>query len=145
MNRLAELLAREEIMEKHQSRIEWLKVGDRNMGVFQAKDKQRSCANKILHLKRDDGSLCTAPEEIKEMTTSFYKGLFTTQDHMDPNGATRFVPRKVTTAMNGMLETPFSEHEVKKALFMMHPNKAPGPNGLQQASFKSTGILLRKM
>jgi hypothetical protein len=30
-----------------------------------------------LHLKRADGSLCTIPEEIEEMTTNFYKGLFT--------------------------------------------------------------------
>jgi hypothetical protein len=64
---------------------------------------------------------------------------------MDPNGVTRFVPRKVTTAMNDLLETPFSEQEVKNALFMMHPNKAPCMMDLRQASIKSIGILLRKM
>jgi hypothetical protein len=64
---------------------------------------------------------------------------------MDPNGVTRFVLRKVTTAMNDLLETPFSEHEVKHALFFMHPNKAPGLMDLRHASIKSIGILLRKM
>jgi hypothetical protein len=77
MNRLAEVLAREEIMEKQWARIDWLKAGDRNTRFFHAKAKQRSRVNKILHLKHVDGSLCTIPEDIEEMTTNFYKGLFT--------------------------------------------------------------------
>jgi hypothetical protein len=39
MNRLAELLAREEIMEKQRLRIDWLKVGDRNTGFFSRESK----------------------------------------------------------------------------------------------------------
>jgi hypothetical protein len=48
-------------------------------------------------------------EEIEEITTCFYKSLFTAQDHTDPNEVIHFVPRKVTDSMNNMLETPFSK------------------------------------
>ena len=58
MARLAELLAREEAMEKQRSRVQWLKEGDRNTGFFQAKAKQRARTNKITALCRADGSLC---------------------------------------------------------------------------------------
>jgi hypothetical protein len=64
-------------MEKQLPRIDWFKAGDQNTGVFHAKAKQCSHVNKILHLKHGDGSLCTTPEEIEEMTTNFYKCLFT--------------------------------------------------------------------
>jgi hypothetical protein len=37
MNRLAEVLAREEIMEKQHSRIHWLKAGAWNIGVSMRK------------------------------------------------------------------------------------------------------------
>jgi hypothetical protein len=31
--------------------------------------------------------------------------------------------------MNAALLTEFSQEEVRKAVFMMHPNKSPGPYG----------------
>jgi hypothetical protein len=55
VRRLAEVLAREEIMVKQRSRIDWLREGDRNTGFFQAKLKQRARSNRIAALKRADG------------------------------------------------------------------------------------------
>jgi hypothetical protein len=31
--------------------------------------------------------------------------------------------------MNEKLDAPFSDQEIENALFMMHPNKSPGPDG----------------
>jgi hypothetical protein len=45
MARISELLAREEMMEKQRSRITWLKEGDRNTKLFQAKSKERTKTN----------------------------------------------------------------------------------------------------
>ena len=42
---------------------------------------------------------------------------------------TQYVPRKVSSEMNERLCEPFTDLEIEKALFMMHPNKSPGPDG----------------
>jgi hypothetical protein len=145
MHRLSELLAREETMEKQRSRMDWLHDGDRNTGFFHAKAKQRSRTNRIVSLKRDDGSLCMRQEEIGQMTIGFYKHLFTAQEATTPEEIVQHVPRKVTDSMNGELVAPYSAQEVQKALFMMHPNKAPGPDDLRLASIKNTGTISMKM
>jgi hypothetical protein len=44
--------------------------------------------------------------------------------------------------MNEELTWPFTVEEVRKAVFMMGPNKAPGPDGLTAGSTKSTGTFL---
>jgi hypothetical protein len=100
--------------------------------------------NKILHLNHEDGSLCIAPEEIEEMTTGFYKRLFTAQDHTDSSVVTGFVPTKVTPVMNDILATPFSAQEVQKAMFMIHPNKAPGPDGFMTGFYQKHWYLIKE-
>lgn len=40
------------------------------------------------------------------------------------------VPSRVTEAQNLRLLAPVTEEEVKRALFMMSPEKAPGPDGM---------------
>lgn len=126
--RIAELLAREEAMEKQRSRVDWLREGDRNTGFFQAKARQRTRANKITSLKRPNGSLCSQQEELESMATNFYQQLFTAQENTRPEEVIQFVPRKVME-MNDFLCAPFMAKDVEKALFMMKPNKLPGPDG----------------
>jgi hypothetical protein len=36
---------------------------------------------------------------------------------------------QVSTEENGLLTAPYSEEEVKKAVFQMEHNKTPGPDG----------------
>jgi hypothetical protein len=42
-------------MEKQRARIDWLKDGDRNTSMFQAKSRAQAKRNRILSLKRPDG------------------------------------------------------------------------------------------
>lgn len=48
---------------------------------------------------------------------------------LDPGPVLAHVPEKVTMEMNEGLLKPYSE-EVKRSIFMMGGNKAPGPDGL---------------
>lgn len=59
MSNITELLAREEIMEKQRSRITWLKEGDRNTKLFQARAKERTRCNRINALRNAHGVLVT--------------------------------------------------------------------------------------
>lgn len=129
-------------MQKQRSRVDWLCEGDRNTGFFQAKARQRTRTNKITALKRPDGSICTAQEELEEMAVTFYQQLFMAQEHIDAAGVVEFVPRKVTNNMNDMLDATFTSEEIEKALFMMRPNKAPGPYGFTAGFFQRHWDLL---
>jgi len=130
MSRMFELLTREEIMEKQRSRIEWLKDGDRNTAFFQAKSRERARTNRITALRRDDGSTATTQEALETTAMEFYHNLFTRQEVLDPGPVLDHVPEKVSPEMNDWLLKPYSEEEVRQAIFCMGPNQAPGPDGL---------------
>lgn len=70
--------------------------------------------------------------------------LFSTKHNVNPDEVIRFVPSKVTDDMNQILCRPFSPTEVEKALFMMKPNKAPGPDGFTAGFFQRHWNILRR-
>ena len=47
--------------------------------------------------------------------------------------------------MNQILLRMATEEEVRQALFMMHPEKAPGPDGMTALFFSIPGMLFRRM
>jgi hypothetical protein len=96
---------------------------------FHAKARQRMRTNKITALKHHDGTVCTNQCELESLAAEFYHHLFSAQDQSRPEEVVNFVPRKVTEFHNEFLSSPFTESEIKTALFMMKPNKAPGPDG----------------
>jgi hypothetical protein len=81
---MSELLSREEIMFKQRSRVDWLKEGDRNTAFFQAKSRERAQRNRILALKKEDGSIATKQEDLETEAMGFYSNLFTRQELLDP-------------------------------------------------------------
>lgn len=135
-NQLCELFEREEIMARQRSRVDWLREGDRNTEFFQARAAARKRTNRIQRLVRDDGSLCDTQGQIKGLVQQFYEKLFTSE-HCDaadvvldaiPQKITP-IPQKITPEMNEDLSKPYTNEEIKAALFQMGPTKAPGPDG----------------
>jgi hypothetical protein len=136
LKRMSELLAREEVMMRQRSRVQWLKDGDRNTSFFQAKCKQRKRQNFIQSLRGEDGVIFHEQKEIQLMGMNYFSTLFTAQEDLQPDEVAQHVPRK----MNKTLCSPFMENEVEQALFMMKPNKSPGPDGFTTGFFKLTGV-----
>lgn len=136
MSQIAEMLSREEIMEKQRSRIDRLKTGDRNTSLFQAKAKERTRSNRIRVLKRDDRTMVTEKEEIEQCARQIYQELFLAQQNLHAEEILRFVPSKVTMEMNEELTRPYTKAEGKRALFMMGPDKALGPDGFTAGFFQ---------
>jgi hypothetical protein len=80
MNKISEILSREETMVKQRSRVLWLAEGDRNTAYFHAKAREQARINMILSLKDDDGNLVSSQVELENLAINFYTTLFTAQD-----------------------------------------------------------------
>ncbi|XP_073359649.1 uncharacterized protein [Aegilops tauschii subsp. strangulata] len=128
-DQLCELFEREEVMERQRSRVDWLKAGDRNTEFFQARATARRRTNKIHSLLRDDGSVCSTQSQIKQLVQSYYEQLFTSKPRTSADELLQAIPSKVTNEMNADLCRPYTNEEIRAALFQMGPTKAPGPDG----------------
>ncbi|KAM0896212.1 hypothetical protein ACQ4PT_023338 [Festuca glaucescens] len=136
---LCELFEREEIMAKQRSRVEWLKEGDRNTAFFHARASARKKNNRIDSLVRDDGSKCDDVEGIKGMVHEFYEQLFTSEVIPSMEEVLEAILAKVSDQMNEHLCSPYSDEEIRSALFQMGPTKAPGLMASRLSSTRSTG------
>lgn len=67
-----------------------------------------------------------------DITVGFYKNLFAKEDRGDIRLSERFWDdsQKVSSEENESLIAPFSEEEIKEAIFSCYPEGAPGSDGL---------------
>jgi hypothetical protein len=96
LKKISKQLAREEIMMRQRSRVQWLAEGDRNTAFFHARCRDRARQNKITTLRREDGMVCHKQEELQNVAINFYVKLFMAQEDLNPNEVIQFVPHKVT-------------------------------------------------
>lgn len=108
------------------SKNQWLREGDKNTKFFHASVIQRRKHNRIDQLERETRGACTTEDEMVEEMLAFYSDLFTSQDAIGWEDKLRGISSTITDTMNSRLIRPLEESEIKKAVFSMSPNKAPG-------------------
>jgi type III secretory pathway component EscR len=138
-----ELLYREEIMWLQRSRVAWLREGDRNTKYFHRQATRRKKKNCINKLKRTDGSITSDALEMEELTHTFFQGLYTRDDDIDPSIITDTLQQLVDDDMNNILCADFTVKEINDALFQIGPLKAPGPDGFPVRLLQQNWELLR--
>lgn len=75
--------------------------------------------------------------------TAFYNDFFTTEDSMGWESKLDGIQPSITDCMNSRLIRPVETSEIKKALFSMNPNKAPGMDGMIPLFFQSFWYILQ--
>ena len=100
---------------------------------------------KLIHsLVQDEGTI-EGHEQLKSYITNYYKGLFGAPEEgnfsMDES-RTDDIPQ-VSDEENSLLSAPYSEDEVKKAVFQMEHNKAPGPDGFPAEFYQNFWDIIR--
>jgi hypothetical protein len=138
------ILEQEEIYKMQRSRVNWLTHGDRNSAFFHNYARARKKKNLIVKLKDENGEWREGDAMIKPIIHDYFSQLFSSEvGATDPNLIERVKPR-VTTEMNERLVAPFSEEEVKKALFAIGDFKAPGTDGMHAIFFQKILALYRR-
>ncbi|XP_047953408.1 uncharacterized protein LOC125199446 [Salvia hispanica] len=112
-------------------------LSDRNTAFFHAMVRTNNTRNTIALLCKPDGSLIEDQDKIADSFVHFYNGLFGV-----PKDATPLIPEVIRTGytLNDdeslSLIRGVSDMEIKKALFSIKDDKAPGPDGYSSAFFK---------
>ena len=120
----------EEIRAKQRSRDRNIKEGDNNTTYFHALANQRNRKKRITVLEGPNGQV-TDTQDMLTLATKFYKDLFGFETSLDVSLGDNFwaEEEKVTIEENLMLQCPFSEVEIKEAVFGSYVDGAPGPDG----------------
>lgn len=105
--------------------------GDSNFEFFHRVANGRKRKSTIFSIKDGDATIM-GDKKLLDYATAYYKDLFGPASgnlfHPDPD---LWKPHEnITTQDNEVLCKPFSEEEIKVALFQMKTNKAAGPDSI---------------
>jgi hypothetical protein len=67
----------EEILWRQQSRVQWLKEGEKNTKFFHGTMIHRRHINRITHLENEQGNLIREHTQIEEELNRYYQNLLT--------------------------------------------------------------------
>lgn len=132
---LSSLLIQEEDFWKQRAKAFWLRDGDMNTRFFHATASARKKTNTIQKLLGNDGVWYDSEDDMCEIVKNYFTDLFEASDGVYDPVISTVLPR-VTNSENALLTEPFTIEEFKKALFQMHPDKSPGPDGFNPVFFQ---------
>ena len=124
------ILRDEELKWYQRSNAQFILEGDSNTRYFHSLANSRH-RKKLIHSLDQDEGMIEGHRELKNYITRYYKNLFGEPDESDfsLDESRRDDIPQVSDEENAYLTAPYSEEEVKKAVFLMEHNKAPGPDG----------------
>ncbi|XP_074377107.1 uncharacterized protein LOC141718627 [Apium graveolens] len=100
-------------------------------------------AQQQLHLKLKDenGSWVEWQDGLKELLTNYYQELYSSSQ-VDNDEVINCVKPKISEKQNVQLMKEITEEEVREAIFHMHPDKAPGPDGFSKSYEKLLDVVV---
>lgn len=120
-----------------------MREGDRNTKFFHRVANGRKRRNQIEAIEDEYGVIQEEEEDIQKVFVNYFSGLFTAKSYLEMEEALEEVDNRVSEEMLRTLSYPFTEAEVTKALFQMHPSKAPGPDGMTANFFQKFWHVVR--
>lgn len=102
--------------------------------LFQKDEKAR---NKLTVLENAAGTPIYEEEQIAEEIAKYFSDIFRSQGIDGCDVISRGLTPRISPATNLTLTTIPSASEIKKALFAIHPDKVPGPDGFSASFFQA--------
>jgi len=82
-------------------------------------------------------------QDVEGVAVRYFTDVFSTSSPADPEVFLEEVPTLVTDAQNLRLMAMATEEEVRAALFMMHPEKAPDPDGMTALFYQQSWSIIK--
>lgn len=131
---------------RQNSRVRWLKYGEKNTKLFHSTTIQRMMHNNITHIQNEQGIKVEKHEEIESALLNYFK-----QMHREPNGdrsqaiekITQNIPKLISEEHNQMILKPVDLQEVELAVRQLKAGKAPGPDGFTSKFFHNFWELIK--
>lgn len=127
----------EEEYWKQRSRQLWLILGDKNTGFFHASTRGKRARNQLTVLENAQGEEVFGKEQIVTTINDYYQSIFTSLNSEPSDVVSKAIQPSISHATNEKLTYIPSAAEIKEALFSIHPDKAPGPDGFSASFFQS--------
>ncbi|KAL8099132.1 hypothetical protein AgCh_031712 [Apium graveolens] len=129
MENYEKILAQQDDFWKQRAKQHWLQVEDSNSKFFHAYASARKKKNSIKQLKDEEGVWRDWANGLKDIVGGYYEKLFQSQGS-NGHEVLACIQPSITNYQNSLLLQDFTCEEVKEALFYMHPDKSPGPDGI---------------
>ena len=122
----------------------WYSSRDLNTKFYHALTKQRRVLNRIVGLHDETGNWITEEKGVEKVAVDYFEDLFSTISPSEFDSFLAEVAPSISFQMNQMLLRAATEEEVRHALFMMHPKKAPGPDEMTTLFFQHSWHIIKK-
>ena len=124
-------------MLQQQAKLSWLKCGDENSKVFYQAIRARRRHNKVHVIHDMDGKWLNKKEQVEEAFIKFYKNLFTGAEQKKVVLGTIMRRGKLVTEVHTrLLLAEFTKEDVKRVMFSIPNDNAPGIDGFNSYFFK---------
>jgi hypothetical protein len=129
--KIKSICAMEEIKARQRLREKEILEGDRNIAYFHALANQRRRKKRIAVLEGPLGDEVTETHDMLPIVVNYYKNLFKKEEITDISLDNSFwdPEDRVSSEENDMLDAPFTEEEIKSAVFDSYSEGAPGLDG----------------
>ena len=97
-----------------------------------------------MRLHDESGSWVTEENGVEKVVVDYFKDLFSTTVPTEFDSFLEEIVPSISPQMNQILLRIATEEEVRQALFMMHPEKAPGSDGMTALFFQHSWHVIKK-
>ena len=132
---ILEIKRAEVINLKQRAKVRWAIEGDENSRFFHGIINQKKRSNHI-HGLSVNGCWVTDPPLIKDVVFLFFKNKFDVVPSSRPSFQSNLF-KTLSVDQQRTLEAPFSELEIKCAIWDCGADKSPGPNGYSLLFYKT--------